>query len=433
MQGGVALVGVRGGEYGGAMIALRVSRGVAAVLGTLVAAACTGKGEVRGEAAATPVVAAPEVVAPEVAAEPPKGPSAAEVAAKAKPVQKDADVVPAVEDAPEEPLVGDPPRTPPKQPKAVSKPLAKEQLTALRAALEQKHGLAVRVRASLALPQANGEVLGFAVYDYGRFKECLLTASKADCRDRLGGSGDAPELIDSACLDTWLVRVGVATTLTIDDPVKLEYDDPPLASCKLTKVRRLAAADLDGDGSDEVLLDAFGSREGEGRVGPVLEAWRVFRVVRLDGTTQLDLDDAWFLHGEAQATDEALGRRIWFRDGDGDGNLDVEVEHRWLREPESVDAEDLWPEFGAEPEGPVTYAVWSYVKASDEWVAPPEPEEAAAPAEGEAAAAPAEPAADAAAPANATGAGEVPGGPEAAEAGGPAPAPLPTRPPLTPR
>lgn len=251
--------------------------------------------------------------------------------------------------------------------------IAAADLAKVIAELTKIHHAKPVVRASLQHPGPGGELVGWAIYEYGRFDACVgghadKKAGKKACKLALGASPDDEEEGspgEMECTDQWLVRVSPLASGTIAAREQL------MVACAMQKVRRLDALDLDGDGHDEILIDVVGEHSSAGfRDSVETDYGRLVRVLRLDGTTQLELDARWTTSEITPS--EAIARRIALRDDDGDGRADLVVQSREFAAIHGVKfADDLWPEGDPSEElGSITTAVWRYDTAKDAWIEP---------------------------------------------------------------
>jgi hypothetical protein len=282
---------------------------------------------------------------------------------------------------PARPAAGPPPPTPTPTsklvdlPRGTTKPIDRAQLDRLVDALAVVHHAKPVVKASLQHTDADGTARGWAIYELSRFEACVGAASdpkrgKKACKRKLAGNPDEGEPGELECTDQWLVQwmVSIAPTDAIDTDEREELG----VGCTMTKVRRLDALDLDGDGKDEVLVDVVGSHSSEGfRESEELEVGRVVRVLRLDHSTQLEFDVQW--DAVEISPNDATARRFELRDDDGDGHADLAVSTRDLTATPDVELDDaMWPTAG-EPDdtvGPVHTVVWRYDPAKDAWIEP---------------------------------------------------------------
>ncbi len=271
--------------------------------------------------------------------------------------------LPAEPAAPREPTVPAP-RRPAKLPgaaTAIRTALAAADLAALKTSLAELHGVAVVVRKSLELPTAAGGREGFAVYEFSRFKACLTRADKKTCRRELGANANGG-LSVAACTEQWLVRVSLGERLELGERTALQ------PACKLTHVRTLEAIDLDGDGDQEVLVDVVGRAETETqREGSELEVGRIVRVLRRDGSVQLEMRIGWSAtteHGR-----QVTAQRFYLTDTDADGHPDMVLQRQESRSDDELD-DELWPEDALDSDGkpqPVITAIKRYDPVTDSW------------------------------------------------------------------
>jgi hypothetical protein len=120
-----------------------------------------------------------------------------------------------------------------------------------------------------------------------------------------------------------------------------------------------------------VLVDVVGQHSSEGfRETEERRSARVVRVLRPDGTVQLQFDVAWT--AVDIAPDEATVRRFELRDDDGDGHPDMIVSTRGVMATPDVALDDeLWPAGPAGDElGEISTAVWRYNIKKDRWIKP---------------------------------------------------------------
>lgn len=300
---------------------------------------------------------------------PPAAAPVADVAAADAPVAD----IPAVPPAPPAPPAPAAPVGPPAPPEPAALPgatgatltaVAKPEKAAIAAALAVHHGVKVAVRKTLALPTDAGPREAWVVYEYSRWKKCMATADKKTCRAQLAPSGP-DERNEALCTAQWLVRATLGEAVTLSEPTPLE------PGCKLARVRALAAQDLDGDGADEILVDVTGEGSYETmREGEAHEYGRIVRVLRRDGSVQLDLkyDDFWTDYLQTTVS----GYHFYLTDTDGDARPDLVVQEREIHS-DFVAQGALWPgpdeaaEEDPEKLGPVTTKIVRYDPATDTW------------------------------------------------------------------
>jgi hypothetical protein len=262
-------------------------------------------------------------------------------------------------------------------PKGKTKAIGKPELELLKAKLTEVHKAKARIRGSLAHETLAGVPVGFAVYEVTLFDACVgkatdPKAAKRECRAELRGDEEQGEPSQLLCTEQYVVRVSSFAPLEIGAP------EGVTKGCSL-KVQKIAAHDYDGDGEDEVLIDAIGTTSTpEYRTAGEDAFMRLFRVMRLDGTTQLSIDVEW-QYSEGISRGEA--QRFAVRDEQGKGRLDLIVSYLdFTLNDEPATPWILWPTPGPDglPEGDELGAVhtemWPYDAAKDEWVKPPRAE-----------------------------------------------------------
>jgi hypothetical protein len=257
-------------------------------------------------------------------------------------------------------------------PRGTTKELTKADLAALGAELATVHHAKAKVRGSIALAGDAGASIGFATYEVSRYEACVgehadAKKAKKECRAKFRGNEEEGEPDQMQCTDQYVVRVASLAPLEVGKPERLTK-----RSCTM-KVRRIEAHDFDADGQQEILLETLGHEHTpEFRTGEQNDYTRMFRVLRLDGTTQLALDVEW---GEHMDTVTGTAHRLGLRDDDGDGHPDLVVASRDFEGLAGLELDDLlWPE--PEPEGgdlevgPTKVVRWTYDAAKDTWVDP---------------------------------------------------------------
>ena len=111
-------------------------------------------------------------------------------------------------------------------------------------------------------------------------------------------------------------------------------------TCKLARVRNLEAIDLDGDGTQEILVDVVGRSEIETqREGSQLDVERIVRILRRDGFVQLDMLIGWSATTEFGR--EVTAQRFYLTDTDGDGLPDMVLQRQKIRSDDELDDELL--------------------------------------------------------------------------------------------
>ncbi len=268
---------------------------------------------------------------------------------------------PAVAPTEEDHVVEEPPKR--KEPQGKNVPLAKAQLTTLRDALTAKHGVKAVVKSSLLVTPTSADPIAFAVYEYSQFDECMKTGTKKECRERFRGDPEMAQTNDMRCTKAWLVRAELGASVTLGEPVKVTVP------CTIGRVRALFEADVDADGKSEIVVDVIGKRETEGfREGAETYANRTVRILRLDGTSQFDLDVGWVLI--EYAAGEETSKRYGVVDDDGDGHPDLEVQTVEFLGQDTIEFDGvLWPAFDVPEIQGVSVQVLRYSAATDAWVA----------------------------------------------------------------
>jgi len=237
-------------------------------------------------------------------------------------------------------------------------------LRRLSTALEARHGIRVKVRASLALAGENGETLGWAVYTVGKMELCLRDESQKQCKVTLLGEPELGDYDQTKCGHEFVVRARLSEALHVDDPIELSVP------CKVDELRRLAAADVDADGEAEIVVDVTGKQSALGmHHTDLVRGARDVRIFRLDGSTQLEFAVAWELSEIAPGG--GTTRMFEWRDENGDGHPDLVVKARefegyhfrfddamWLSSPQEDHVE------------PISTSVHTYVPSRDEWLPP---------------------------------------------------------------
>ncbi len=285
------------------------------------------------------------------------------------PLEPPAPVAPVVPPAPPEPAAPVVPPAPPEPAalpgarEAIATQVAKPEKAAIEAALAAHHGLKVAVRRTLALTTDAGTREAWVVYEYSHWKKCMTTGDKKTCRAELTPKGEE-ERNEALCTAQWLVLATLGEAVTLSEPMPLQ------PGCKLARVRALAAQDLDGDGAREILVDVTGEGTFETvREGEASEYGRTVRVLRRDGTVQLELKY------EDYFTDYRDGAvsvyHYYLTDTDGDARPDLVVQERDVHS-DFIKEGVLWPgpedaEDAPEKLGPVSTQVIRYDAASDTW------------------------------------------------------------------
>ncbi len=236
---------------------------------------------------------------------------------------------------------------------AIEAELASADLTTLKAKLAEVHGAPVVIRRSLELPAEGGTREVYAVYDFSRYTQCLKASSKKACRKKLmAGSGETR----MECTDQWLVRAALGTTWEIREKGAIPI------GCDTKRVNQLLALDLDRDGALEIFVDVVGSYYYEEVRDEVTEYVRIARVLRRDGSVQLEMRTEYreaFMGGDNEA------RRFYFADADGDAHADVVVQDVDFSGMEAGVDDELWP--ALEDGHPVVSKVTRYDPKSDSW------------------------------------------------------------------
>jgi hypothetical protein len=256
-------------------------------------------------------------------------------------------------------------------PPGVAAPLDKTRLSRLRKQLEAHHGVRPQLRGSLAHTPESGDAIAFVVYDYTLEQECKAEKDREDrqlCLEDLH-----PESIEHSelenqtrCVKQYLARASFGDALTIDEPIELEV------ACAPNHVRRLDLLDLDGDGELEVVLDTIALTPTLDAVDrtTVYNLARHLAIVRLDGSVQYQLRVSAHVGLLSEVT------RVFVRDVDGDGHLDLVEQHLemggvFLSECEPLQIElDFWPACDPEELGEPTTTTLRYDPSRDSWVAP---------------------------------------------------------------
>lgn len=238
---------------------------------------------------------------------------------------------------------------------AIDDELAAGDRATLKAKLAEVHGVPVVIRASLELPAVGGGKDAFAIYDFGRYAQCLERSNKKACRKELE-AGDGETQME--CTDQWLVRAHLGTAWEIREDVEIPI------GCDLHKVNRLVALDLDHDGKQEVLVDVVGKFGYEEVRDEVTERVRIARVLRADGSVQLELRTEF---REAFMSGDLAARRFYFADANADGHADLVFQEVDDIEESSVDNE-LWPV--VPDDHPIVTTITHYDPATDAWPRP---------------------------------------------------------------
>lgn len=166
---------------------------------------------------------------------------------------------------------------------SIGEELGKGDLATLRSQLATLHGVPVVMHGSMEIPVGTGRE-AYAVYSYSRYAKCLATSNKKACRKELAAGDPESEM---ECTDQWMVRVSLGAKIEIRERGELPI------GCDVKRIRPITAFDIDHDGAMEIVIDAVGVHHYEDIRDEITDAVRIVRVLRLDGTVQLELISVW--------------------------------------------------------------------------------------------------------------------------------------------
>lgn len=257
-------------------------------------------------------------------------------------------------------LRGEPIEAPPPAPLA-GPALSKTQLEPLLAKLEAGHGVRPKVRASIAHTDDGGPI-GWVLYTISSMDLCRKTGTQKACTAKLRGEPEDGDYDQTGCGHEYLVRAQLGAEPILAEPIALRVP------CKIGKLRRFEADDVDADGKLELVIDVTGRQQALGmHETEIHELGRDLRILRLDGSTQLEFVVEFSISEIAPGY--ALTRKFELVDDNGDGHPDLLIETRDFTGIVDLEFDDaLWlAEGDEEVVGPITLEVRHYLPAKDQW------------------------------------------------------------------
>jgi hypothetical protein len=254
----------------------------------------------------------------------------------------------------------------------------------LRSKLREQHDARTQLASSLALPQPDGGVVVLALYELSAYEACVgKSDGTPEARKECANPTDDNERVLAGlrkCTERGLVRAHFGPPSKAEPAyggeLTVEATRPLQGGCTITKVRRFAFEDADGDGQAELALDIVGKTpETSFRSETLYDVFtRTVGWYRTDLAPQYESALCQWFHESLEEGSESTARRIRLEDEDGDGRKDLVVDEIGYVNDGECDLDDTgWlKKIGSDEacSGEVETVVWRYDAGKDQWIAP---------------------------------------------------------------